>query len=121
VLQTSPRLNLTTDLGFMRLPRFRFLRSGLMLLAAACDHTSPFRPEPPAPAPPFSSFFPRRLSFNVGDDRTPAWLPDGSGILYSSERQDRPSYSASDTAGGSRFTSTRVARNSSSIVHAIKL
>jgi Tol biopolymer transport system component len=89
VLQTSPRLNLTTDLDFMRLPGFRFLRYGLTLLAAACDHTSPFRPEPPAPAPPFSSFFPRRLTFNVGDDRTPAWLPDGSGIIYSSERQDR--------------------------------
>ena len=85
MLQTSPRLNLTTDLGFMRLPRFRFLRSSLMLLAAACDHTSPFRPEPPAPAPPFSSFFPRRLTFNVGDDRTLAWLPDRSGIIYSSE------------------------------------
>ena len=89
MLQTSPRLNLTTDLDFMHLPGFRVLRCGLTLLAAACDHTSPFRPEPPAPAPPFSSFFPRRLTFNVGDDRTPAWLPDGSGIIYSSERQDR--------------------------------
>jgi hypothetical protein len=25
----------------------------------------------------------------VGDDRTPSWLPDGSGIIYSSEREDR--------------------------------
>jgi hypothetical protein len=66
--------------------------AALTLLAAACDHTSPFRPEPPAPAPPFTSLFPRRLTFNVGDDRTPAWLPDGSGIIYSSERQDRPDH-----------------------------
>jgi hypothetical protein len=28
----------------------------------------------------------------VGDNRTPAWLPDGSGIIYSSERQDRPDH-----------------------------
>jgi hypothetical protein len=66
--------------------------AGFMLLAAACDHTSPFQPEPPAPASPFSSFFPRRLTFNLGDDRTPSWLPDGSGIIYSSERQDRPDH-----------------------------
>jgi len=66
--------------------------AGLALLAAACDHTSPFRPEPPAPAPPFTALFPRRLTFNVGDDRTPSWLPDGSGIIYSSERQDRPDH-----------------------------
>jgi len=39
--------------------------------------------------PPFSALLPRRLTFNTGDDRTPAWLPDGSGIVYSTERQDR--------------------------------
>jgi hypothetical protein len=66
--------------------------AGVALLAAACDHTSPFRPEPPTPAPPFTALFPRRLTFNVGDDRTPSWLPDGSGIIYSSERQDRPDH-----------------------------
>lgn len=32
---------------------------------------------------------PRRITFSVGDDRTPAWLPDGSAIIYSSEREDR--------------------------------
>jgi hypothetical protein len=61
----------------------------LMLVIAACEHSSPFRPESPQPAPPFSSHFPRRLTFNVGDDRTPSWLPDGTAIIYSSERQDR--------------------------------
>ena len=69
--------------------RCRVMAAGLALLAAGCDHTAPFRPQPPAPAPPFSQLFPRRLTFNVGDDRTPSWLPDGSGIIYSSERQDR--------------------------------
>jgi hypothetical protein len=66
--------------------------AGVALLAAACDHTSPFQPDPPTPAPPFTALFPRRLTFNVGDDRTPSWLPDGSGIIYSSERQDRPDH-----------------------------
>jgi hypothetical protein len=32
---------------------------------------------------------PRRLTFSPGDDRTPSWLPDGSAILYSSEREDQ--------------------------------
>lgn len=32
---------------------------------------------------------PRRLTFSAGDDRTPSWLPDGSAIIYSSEREDR--------------------------------
>jgi Tol biopolymer transport system component len=59
------------------------------LLLAACEHSSALQPEPYPPAPPFSPLLPRRLTFNTGDDRTPAWLPDGSGILYSTERQDR--------------------------------
>jgi hypothetical protein len=65
---------------------------GFALLTGACDHGAPFQPQPPAPAPPFSSLFPRRLTFNTGDDRTPSWLPDGSGIIYSSERQDQPDH-----------------------------
>jgi hypothetical protein len=69
--------------------RGRLIPAGMALLAAACDHSSPFPPEPPAPAPPFTALFPHRLTFNLGDDRTPTWLPDGSGIMYSSERQDR--------------------------------
>jgi WD40 repeat protein len=66
--------------------------AGLLLLVVACDHGAPFQPESPAPAPPFSALFPRRLTFNLGDDRTPSWLPDGSGIIYSSEREDRPDH-----------------------------
>jgi hypothetical protein len=66
--------------------------AGLTLLQAACNHSSPFQPEPYPPAPPVSSLLPRRLTFNLGDDRTPSWLPDGSGIIYSSEREDRPDH-----------------------------
>jgi hypothetical protein len=32
---------------------------------------------------------PRRITYSHGDDRTPSWLPDGSAIIYSSEREDR--------------------------------
>jgi hypothetical protein len=67
----------------------RFVIAAGIIFATACDHGAPFQPERPAPAPPFSSLLPRRLTFNLGDDRTPAWLPDGSGIIYSSEREDR--------------------------------
>jgi hypothetical protein len=63
-----------------------------MMLVSACDHSAPFQPKPPDPAPPFSQLFPRRLTFNLGDDRTPSWLPDGSGIIYSTEREDRPDH-----------------------------
>jgi len=61
----------------------------MALTLAACDHSSPAEIDPPPPAPPISTQPPVRLTFNRADDRTPAWLPDGSGIVYSSERQDR--------------------------------
>jgi WD40 repeat protein len=63
-----------------------------VVLTGACEHSSAIDPSPYPPAPPFSSLLPRRLTFNRGDDRTPAWLPDGSGIIYSMERQDRPDH-----------------------------
>ncbi len=44
------------------------------------------------PGEPFSLAFPRRLTWNLGDDRTPSWLPDGTAIVYSSEREDRPDH-----------------------------
>jgi len=65
---------------------------GALLLVAACDHSSALDPEPEPPAPPFSVLLPRRLTFNPGDDRTPSWLSDGSGIIYSMERMDRPDH-----------------------------
>jgi hypothetical protein len=32
------------------------------------------------------------LTYNAGQDRAPAWLPDESGIVYSFERTDRPDH-----------------------------
>jgi WD40 repeat protein len=61
----------------------------LSLPTMSCGHSSPVEPEPYPPAPPFSTLSPHRLTFNVGDDRTPSWLPDGTGIIYSTEREDR--------------------------------
>jgi Tol biopolymer transport system component len=72
--------------------RLRFPHPALTVCIAstvACEHGSPAQPEPYPPAPPFSPLLPRRLTFNVADDRTPSWLPDGSGIIYSTEREDR--------------------------------
>src|SRR5574341_164340 len=57
---------------------------------AGCSHGEPFTPGSYTPAGPYSPGSPSRLTFNLGTDRTPVWLPDGSGILYSFERLDRP-------------------------------
>jgi WD40 repeat protein len=67
----------------------RTLIAILSFLVSGCEHTPPTEPEPYPPAPPFSSRLPLRLTFNRGDDRTPSWLPDGAGIIYSTEREDR--------------------------------
>lgn len=61
----------------------------VVLLLAACDHGAPFVPGDYSPDGPFSSAPPIRLTLNPGTDLTPAWLADGSGILYSAERLDR--------------------------------
>jgi hypothetical protein len=59
----------------------------LLALAAAlgCGHTEPFSTPPIARDQPFDPTPPVRLTLNRGPDRRPAWLPDGSGILYSSQ------------------------------------
>jgi hypothetical protein len=61
----------------------------VLIASTACEHSSPAEPDPPSALPPISSGSPVRLTFNKADDRTPSWLPDGSGIIYSSERVDR--------------------------------
>jgi hypothetical protein len=59
-----------------------------LALLVACEHSTPFRPGdyPPGDAPRDAS---GRLTYNPGSDRAPAWLPDGSGLLYARERLDR--------------------------------
>jgi hypothetical protein len=66
--------------------------AAFMLALAACGHSEPFDTEDQSRDVPFSSQPPVRLTFNDGDDRTPAWLPDQSGIIYSSERLDAPDH-----------------------------
>jgi hypothetical protein len=51
------------------------------LAAAACDHTEPFDQRGPAPLGPPSTTIPRQLTFNPGDDRSPAVA--GYSIVYS--------------------------------------
>ena len=64
--------------------------AGLTLALAGCGHSAaPAAPESGS-SRPFAGGSPRRLTFNLGDDRAPAWLPDGSGLLYSLQRRDRP-------------------------------
>jgi WD40 repeat protein len=65
-------------------------RACLLLVGTlvACAHSEPFTPGTYVPGGPFTTGPLRRLTFNTGTDRTPAWLPDGSAFLYSLERQD---------------------------------
>lgn len=60
------------------------------LALLACGHTTPFTPGGFGTDQPFASGSPRRLTFNTGNDRTPAWLPADSAIIYSLQRLDRP-------------------------------
>src|SRR3954469_24135348 len=62
----------------------------LIAVAAAlgCGHTDPFSTPPSSQDQPFDPTPPVRLTLNRGPDRRPAWLPDGSGILYSSQLVD---------------------------------
>lgn len=68
---------------------FHFLLAGGIAGLIGCGHADAFSVVRYGPGGSFANSFPRRITFNPGDDRTPTWLPDGSGIMYSSERQDR--------------------------------
>ena len=74
----------------MRSLRFRTALVGWLAVAAlACDHSSALSPADQGTAVPFAPGSPTPITFSVGDDRTPSWLPDGSAIIYSSEQLDR--------------------------------
>src|SRR5258708_7443005 len=64
----------------------------VLLAAFACDHPTPPEPGSYWPQGPFSTAIPRRLTFNPGQDLTPAWLPDGSGISYQYQRLDERAF-----------------------------
>lgn len=62
---------------------------GSALLALACGHTDPFSTPPFTTDQPFDPTPPVQLTLNQGADRSPSWLPDGSGIIYSSQQLGR--------------------------------
>ena len=50
---------------------------------AGCDHARPFTAGSGEPDVPYDSALPRRLTYSAAGDVEPAWLADGSGIIYS--------------------------------------
>jgi hypothetical protein len=56
----------------------------------ACGHSLPFTTADTGSNQPFGGGSPRRVTYNLGENRAPAWLPDESGFWYSFERTDRP-------------------------------
>ena len=64
-------------------PRLAAAALAALALAGACEHAQPFGPPAPEAAQPFSTAYPRRLTFNLLGDVQPAWLPGDSGIIYS--------------------------------------
>jgi hypothetical protein len=60
----------------------------LACLSTACSHTEPFS-NPQGTDTPFDPGPPARLTLNTAHDGNPAWLADGSGILYSAQQLDR--------------------------------
>jgi hypothetical protein len=59
------------------------------LLTWGCGHTEPFSSPPTGSDAPFDPSPPVRLTFNLGVDRRPWWLPDGSALLYSTQELGR--------------------------------
>jgi len=59
-----------------------------LALGLACDHTAPFGPGQYEPRGPYTHSAPMRLTFNLGQDLAPAWMPAGSEVLYTVERLD---------------------------------
>jgi hypothetical protein len=70
-------------------PALASLPLAALLGLAACEHAQPFGAPDLGPNAPFSTAFPRQLTFDSGG-LAPAWLPDGSGSIYSFLRYDRP-------------------------------
>ncbi len=69
--------------GAGRVTRRAVLALAAALFLVACEHAQPFGAPDLGPTQPFSTTFPRRLTFNPLGDVQPAWLPGDSGIIYS--------------------------------------
>ncbi len=62
----------------------------LLVAATACAYDVPWTPGNYGPDGPFTGASPGKITVNPGADRTPAWLPGDTGVLYSVERGDPP-------------------------------
>jgi hypothetical protein len=62
------------------------------VLLHGCGHTEPFTPAEHGTDQPFNPTPPVQLTFNGAADRAPAWLADGSGIVYSTQLLSRPDH-----------------------------
>lgn len=60
------------------------------LILAGCSHSQPLSSRPPENTDPHNPTPPTRLTFDPGVDQYPAWLADGSGLLYSYQIQGTP-------------------------------
>lgn len=58
----------------------------VLLAAIACGHEDPIAPGSGGATGPRDPAVPVRLTWATGYDLTPAWLPDGTGILHSFDR-----------------------------------
>ena len=78
----------------------------LPLLLFGCAHSDPFPSGNPGDNGPFTGPPPQLLTLHLGLDRTPAWSPDGSRLLYSFNQVDQPDQDAClgvlPPAGGTR-------------------
>ena len=59
------------------------------VVLVACEHAAPFSLGEYGPHGPLVGGNPTRLTYNPGQDLIPAWLRDGSAIVYTGERLDR--------------------------------
>ncbi len=57
----------------------------LALALLGCGHTDPFTPADQGTDQPFNPTPPVLLTLNTAADRRPAWVADGSGIVYSTQ------------------------------------
>jgi hypothetical protein len=70
--------------------RLRTLLAVAALVLGACAHDEPFQPQDTTTDRPFAPGTPTRLTFNPGADLHPAWLPDGSALIYAWQQLDQP-------------------------------
>ncbi len=66
---------------------FRTTLLPALVLAIGCSHPDPFPPGEVPDAGPRTTTPPIQLTYSRGEDLDPAWLADGSGLVYSFQRE----------------------------------